>query len=47
MLDLYWYSGNMRNGESVLSHPNIKGEAGSIIPDSIGETYFKIACGKK
>jgi hypothetical protein len=46
-LDIYWYSSNMRRGEIVYSVPNIKDEAGSIIPDSIGEIDFKIACSKK
>ena len=50
MLDFYWYSGNMgnmRQGEIVYSHKNMKEEAESILPGSIEETLFKIACGKK
>ena len=47
MLDVYWYSGNMRNGEIVWSSTNIKDEAVSIIPESIDEGTFNIACGKK
>ena len=47
MLDLFWYSVNMRQGEIVYSVTNIKDEATSILPESIGETLFKIACGKK
>ena len=47
MLDFYWYSGNMRQGEMVSSQSNIKDEGTSILPESIGETLFKIACGKK
>ena len=47
MLDLYLYSGNMRSGDIVYSHKNIKEEAESIIPQSILESLFKIACGKK
>ena len=46
-LDIYWYSGNMKNGDIVFSSPNIKREAVSIIPESIIENMFKIACGKK
>ncbi len=46
-LDLYWYSGNMRGGEVVYSHSNIQNQAESIVPGSVGETLYKIACGKK
>ena len=47
MLDFYWYSGNMRNGEIVYTDTNIKKEPISILPGSISEGLFKIACGKK
>ena len=47
MLDLHGYSGNMKTGHNVYSSNNIKDEATSILPESIGETLFKIACGKK
>ena len=47
MLDFYEYSGNMRNGEIVWSSTNIKKETVSIIPESIDEGTFNIACGKK
>ena len=47
LLDFLWYSGNMKNGDIVFSSTNIKNEAESIIPESIDETLFKIACGKK
>ena len=47
MLDFYEYSGNMRNGEIVWSSTNIKKETVSIIPESIDEGNFNIACGKK
>ena len=47
MLDFYWYLGNMRQGEIVYSEKNIKNEAISILPMSIYEGLFKIACGKK
>ena len=46
-LDFYEYSGNMRNGEIVWSSTNIKKETVSIIPESIEEGTFNIACGKK
>lgn len=46
-LDLYYYSGNMKNGEIVVSYPNIKDEPSSILPGSIDEGNFEIACGKK
>ena len=47
MLDFYWYSGNMRQGEIVYSHKNIKEEAESIVPESIDYFLLKIACDKK
>jgi hypothetical protein len=47
ILDGYWYSGNMKQGEIVHSFTNIKEEAESIIPKSILESSFKIACDKK
>jgi hypothetical protein len=47
MLDLFWYSVNMRQGEIVFSSKNIKDEAESIVPGSIDETLFKIACSNK
>ena len=46
-LDFHWYSSNMGQGEIVVSSTNIKNEARSIIPESIDETLFKIACDKK
>ena len=46
-LDIHWYSSNMGQGEIVWSLTNIKNEAESILPESIGETLFKIACCKK
>ncbi len=47
ILDLYLYSGNMRQGEVVDSVTNSKEEPISIMPGSIKEGLFKIACGKK
>lgn len=47
MLNLYWYSGNMRNGETVTSQSNIKDDGTSIIPGSINEALLKVACDKK
>ena len=46
-LDVYWYSGNMKNGDIVWSAKNIKNEAVSIPPDSIEVGILNIACGKK
>lgn len=46
-LDLYSYSGNMRQGDIVWSSRNIKDEPESIVPESIQEELFNIACGKK
>jgi hypothetical protein len=37
----------MRQGEIVFSSKNIKDEAESIVPGSIDETLFKIACSNK
>ena len=47
MLDLHWYSGNMRQGDIVYSNTNIKRESKSIIPESTIEVLFKIACSNK
>ena len=47
ILDLNFYSGNMRQGGIVASSSNIKDEGYSVTPESVGETFFKIACGKK
>jgi len=46
-LDIHWYSSNMGQGEIVWSSTIIKNEARSVIPRSISETLFNIACGKK
>ena len=43
-LDVHWYS---RQGEIVRSITNIKDETESVMPGSMIETLFKIACGKK
>jgi hypothetical protein len=47
LLDLYLYSGNMRGGGIVYSETNIKMEAASTLPGSIGETSLNRVCGKK
>jgi hypothetical protein len=47
MLDYYLYSGNKRSGGVVYSETNIKDVGISIMPDSILEGLFTIACGKK
>ena len=46
-LDYFLYLGNQGGGEVVYSQTNRKYETSSIIPGSIGETNFKIACDKK
>jgi len=47
VLDIYWHSKNMRTGEVIFSGTNFKHEAVSIVPGSVEETLFNIACGKK
>ena len=47
MLDIALYSGNMESGIAIYVNNNIKMEPESIIPNTVGETIFKIACGKK
>jgi hypothetical protein len=45
-LSIYEYSGNMKNGDIVLSGDYVD-EWSSIPPESVGATEFKIACGAK
>ena len=47
MLNLSFYSGNMRRGEVVWSNSNIKEKPHSIMVGTSTETVFKLACGKK
>lgn len=47
LLDMYFYSGNMKTGEVVYYVSNIKEETTSILPDSLNRAFFNIACGKK
>ena len=47
LLNFYWYSGNMGEGEVVYSQSNIKEEYHSIITDTFAEIFFKAACRKK
>jgi hypothetical protein len=47
MLNLSFYSGNMRREEVVWSNSNIKEKPHSIMVGTITETVFKLACGKK
>ena len=47
MLNLSFYSGNMRRGEVVWSNSNIKEKPHSIMVGTTTETVFKFACGKK
>ena len=44
-LSLYGYEGNMKNGDKVGGDDT--GEWKSILPESVGEAHFKIACGAK
>jgi hypothetical protein len=46
-LDSYRYSEEMKQGDIVLSSTNIKEEPFSIIPESVYDFKFKIACSKK
>ena len=45
-LDVNWYAGNMTHGDIVYSDLNLKAEPKLIIPGSIDETFFNIACSK-
>ena len=47
ILDLYNYSGNMKDGMPMYIHSNMKEEPSSIAPGTINEVNFKIACDKK
>ena len=47
MLNLSFYSGNMRRGEVVWSNSNIKEKPQSIMVGTSTETVYKLACGKK
>ncbi len=46
-LDMYAYSGNMRNGDIVFSNANITEQPKTVLPGSNGEGLLKIACGGK
>ena len=46
LLDFYWYSKNMGAGKNVYSLSNIKDEPTAVIPRTVREVIFKIACGK-
>jgi hypothetical protein len=47
VLSLYFYSGNMKNGDLVLSDDTEDTQWRSIPPESISAAQFKIACGAK
>ena len=47
MLNLSFYSANMRSGEVVWSNSNIKEKPHSIMVGTSTETVLKLACGKK
>jgi hypothetical protein len=44
LLDLFWYTGNMGQGQPVFSNTNIQKDPISIIPETIHESLFNIAC---
>ena len=47
LLDLSLYSGNMKKGNTVYNHMNIKSKPYLMKPETIDEFYFKLACGKE
>ncbi len=47
LLDLFWYTGNMGQGQPVFSNTNIKKDPISIMPETIHESLFNIACRTK
>ena len=46
-LSIYFYSGNMKNGDIVESVDTEENQWHSILPESVGATHLKIACGAK
>jgi len=47
ILAFTWFAGQMGSGKVVVSVGNVRGKWEPIEPGSIGETLWKIACGKK
>ena len=47
LLAFTWFDGQMGSGKVVYSNGNVKDELEPIEPESVGETLWKIACGKK
>ena len=47
LLAVIWFDGQMGNGKVVVSNGNVRGEWSPIEPGSVGETKWKIACGKQ
>ena len=47
LLDLFWYTGNMGQGVPVFSNTNIKKDPISVMPETMHESLFKIACAKE
>ncbi|MEI6147251.1 MAG: surface-adhesin E family protein [Methylococcales bacterium] len=47
LLDLFWYTGNMGQGVPVFSNTNIKKDPISIMPETMHESLFNIACDRK
>ena len=46
ILAFTWFDGKMGSGKVVYSDSNVRDEWSPIQPGSIGETLWKIACGK-
>ena len=44
LIDLFWSTGNMGQGKPVFSNTNIKNDPISIMPETIHESLFNIAC---
>ena len=47
MLAFYWFSGQMGSGTVVYSDSDLENKWSPISPYSLGETIWKVACGKK
>jgi Surface-adhesin protein E len=45
-LAFYWYSGNMGQGNMLYSNTD-PGKWNPVMPESVSETLWKFACGKK
>jgi hypothetical protein len=47
LLDFILYSGNMKTGNAFFTERNLKSESTSILPNTLEERLFKVACDKK